>query len=319
MSADFSDIPDGFALRKRRTQRTKDKKRRAPKGECTIPPIPAKHILGTFTLDTPVSKRAVSEYVETQAREKVLHAEKLKTEHILGSDYDCWDVHTERERYWVITSPTNLYSQEFFPSLDYTLSFHVGVAARIMARQRGAPEPAQKARLTPVWRRWEEAASTFDAAEEAEDFQAVGMKCRVCLLHLIRSLAKPEMVSAGEAAPQKDNFVGWAELIANSVAPGESSARVRSHLKAIARSTWDLVGWLTHANNAVRRDAVFVLDATHSVLAAYGSAVMRRESDAPERCPKCGSYSLDVGYNPDLPRPYVWGCQKCSWESDEMR
>jgi hypothetical protein len=318
MSPDFSDIPDGFALKKKNRKPKKSRpKSRRPKSECTIP---AKHILATFTLDTPISKRAISDYVETQARgEKVLHAEKVKSEHLLGTDYVCWDVHTDKDRYWVITSPTNLYSQEYFPSLDYTLSFHVGVMLRVAARQRGAPDPAQKARLTPVWRRWEDAAATFDAAEEGEDFQAVGMKCRVCLLHLARSLQKPEMVPTGESAPQKDNFVDWADLIANSVAPGESSARVRAHLKAIAKSTWELVGWLTHANNAVRRDAIFVLDATHSTLAAFGSAIVRRESDAPERCPKCGSFSLDVGYNPELPRPYVWQCEKCDWQSDEMR
>ncbi len=67
-----------------------------------------KHILGSFTLANPTSKRAVSDYVETQAQsEKVLHAEKVKSEHILGSDHDCWDVHTNKDRYWVITSPSN--------------------------------------------------------------------------------------------------------------------------------------------------------------------------------------------------------------------
>jgi hypothetical protein len=53
-------------------------------------------------------------------------------------DYDCWDVHTNKDRYWVITCPTNLYPQKYFPSLDFTLSFHIGVSARIVAMQRGA-------------------------------------------------------------------------------------------------------------------------------------------------------------------------------------
>jgi hypothetical protein len=125
------------------------------------------------------SRLGNSDYVETQARdEKVVHAEKVKTEHILGRDYNCWDVHTDKDRYWVITSPSNLYSQHYFPSLDFTISFHIGVTARVMARSRGAPDDAQRARLTPAWRRWEQAAETLDMAEEAEDFQAVGTKCR---------------------------------------------------------------------------------------------------------------------------------------------
>src|SRR5271156_5602940 len=198
--ADVSDIEDGFALKRRREKAlTGGKKRgRAPLSEHTIPPPPAKHILGSFTLANPTSKRAVSDYVETQARgEKVLHAEKVKSEHIIGSDHNCWDVHTNKDRYWVITSPSNLYSQHHFPSLDFTLSFHVGVTARIMARSRGAPADAQKARLTPPWRRWEQAAETLDTAQEAEDFQAVGVKCRECLIQLVRSLAKLEMVPSG--------------------------------------------------------------------------------------------------------------------------
>jgi len=320
--AKLSDIEDGFTLKRRREKGRAQKKkpRRALRGEHTIPPPPAKHILASFTLANPTSKRAVSDYVETQARgEKVLHAEKVKSERILGSEHDCWDVHTEKDRYWVITSPSNLYSQRYFPSLDFTLSFHVGVTARILARSRGAPDDAQKARLTPAWRRWEQAAETLDAAEEAEDFQAVGVKCRECLIQLVRSLAKPEMVPHGEDAPQRGNFLSWSELIANTVAAGASAERIRGHLKAIAKSSWELGGWLTHANGGTRQDAVFVLDATHTVLAAFGSAVIRHESGSPERCPNCGSYNLDVGFNPESPRPYVSECEECGWQSPEMR
>jgi len=254
-----------------------------------------------------------------QAREKVLHAEKVKSEHVMGRDHDCWDIHTNKDRYWVITSPTNLYSQEYFPSLDFTLSFHIGVTARIMARSRGAPDDAQKARLTPVWRRWEQAADTLDMAEEAEDFQAVGMKCRECLIQLVRSLAKPEMVPLGQDTPQRSDFISWSELIANTVAGGASAERVRGHLKTTAKSAWELAGWLTHASGAARHDAAFVLDATHTVLSAFGRAVIRHESGSPERCPHCGSYNLDVGFNPDLPRPYVSECEECGWQSPEMR
>jgi hypothetical protein len=319
--AKLSDIEDGFSLKRRREKgRTRKKPRRPTPRDHTIPPPPAKHILGSFTLANPTSKRAVSDYVETQARgEKVAHAEKVKSEHILGTDHDCWDVHTNKDRYWVITSPSNLYSQHFFPSLDFTLSFHVGVTARIFARSRGAPDDAQKARLMPAWRRWEQAAETLDMAQEAEDFQAVGVKCRECLIQFIRSLAKPDMVPPGEVSPQRGNFLSWSELIANAVAGGPSAERIRGHLKAIAKSAWELAAWLTHANAGTRQDAVFVLDATHTVLAAFGSAVIRHESGSPERCPNCGSYKLDVGYNPELPRPYVSECEECGWQSPEMR
>ena len=44
--------------------------------------------------------------------------------------------------------------------------------------------------------------------------------------------------------------------------------------------------------------------------------MIRHESGSPERCPQCGSYAIDVGFNPDLlPRPYVSECEKCGWLS----
>jgi len=81
-------------------------------------------------------------------------------------------------------------------------------------------------------------------------------------------------------------------LIANNIAPGDRNSCVRGHLKAISRSAWDLANWLTHAGGATRPDAEIVLDATQNVIDTFGTAVMRHESGAPERCPECGSYSL---------------------------
>ena len=293
------------------------RKRKPSKAEeCVIPPPPVKHVLKSYTLFNPSNTRDISGYVEWQARgEKVQHAEKIKTEHLLGRDYECWDVHTQRDRYWVITSPTNLYSQKLFPSLDYTLSFHVGVMIRVEALQKGAPDAAQRMRLLKVWRRWEEASNALDAAEEAEEFQAVGMRCRECMIQLVRSISKPAMVPQGQELPQNSNVIAWSECVANTIAAGASAEHLRGHLKSIAKSTWQLAQWLTHASNASRWDAASVLDATQAVIAAFGRALMRYESDTPDRCPKCGSYSVAVGYNPEKAPPYISACEKCGWES----
>jgi len=285
---------------------------------CVIPPPPVKHILKSYTLLSPSNAKEISGYVEWQARgEKVQHAERMKTEHLLGRDYECWDVHTQRDRYWVITSPTNLYSQKLFPSLDYTLSFHVGVMLRVEARQKGAPDAAKSARLVAVWRRWEEASTALEAAEEAEEFQAVGMRCRECLIQLVRSVGKAEMVPEGLEVPQRSNVIGWTEHIANTVAAGTSAEHLRGHLKGMAKSTWQLAQWLTHAGNAARWDAASVLDATQAAIVAFGSAVMRYESGSPDRCPKCGSYSVSVRYNPEATRRYISACEKCDWQSHD--
>lgn len=296
----------------------KKQKKRDFKDECSVPPPLAKHILSSLTLSNPRSKKAVMDYVEIQAREKVLHAEKIKSEHVLGNDYDCWDVHTDKDRYWVITSPTNLYSHKYFPSLDYTLSFHIGVTTRMFAAERGAPSRAQKSRFTQMWRTWEQAADALDRAEEAEDYQAVGMRCRETLIQMARALAKPGMVPNGQAAPKRSDVVGWSSLVANTVAAGQHNDAVRAHLKAMAKSTWDLANWLTHASGAKRSDAIYVIDATHNVLDSFGAAMIRYESGSPERCPECGSYSVEVDFDPDLmPHPYFSSCGHCGWERQE--
>jgi hypothetical protein len=315
----MSDIEDGFRLNRRPENARQRKGSKKVKGECTIPPPPVKHILSSFTLSNPRSKKAIAEYVEIQAREKVLHTEKVKSEHVMGIDYGCWDVHTNKDRYWVITEPTNLYSHYYFPSLDYTLSFHIGIGARIMASQRGAPSPSHKSRFTPAWRRWEQAAESYDTAEEAEDFQAVGMKCRESLVQVVRSLAKPEMVPNGEETPKRADVIHWSELIANTVAKGASNDAVRAHLKAISKSAWQLANWLTHASGSTRFDASLVLDATHTVIDAFGAAVIRYESGSPERCPECGSYSIEVEFDSDLmPNPYFTVCARCGWQKPEL-
>ena len=62
--------------------------------------------------------------------------------------------------------------------------------------------------------------------------------------------------------------------------------------------------------------AASVLAATHAVIVAFGSALMRYESGSPDQCPKCGSYSVAVEYNPEASPQYVSACEKCDWESE---
>jgi len=314
-----SDIEDGFAM-KRAKDKSRNKKANKVKGECVIPPPPAKHILTSYSLSSPRRKKEIAQYVLTQASdEHVLHVERVKSEHILGRDHHVWDVHTDKDRYWVITSPTNLYSQHYFPSLDYTLSFHVGVMLRVAAAQGGAPTPSHQTRFAPYWRRWDQATESYDNAEEVEDYQAVGMKCRETLIQFAKSLAKPEMVPEGEEAPKRSDVIHWLELVANFVAKGQRNDDIRSYLKVVSKNSWQLANWLTHTGAAVREDASFVLDATHHVLSAFGSAVMRHEGNAPETCPDCGSRSIETEFDFDLmPNPYIPYCTHCGWQGQRM-
>src|SRR2546428_8649290 len=137
-------------------------------------------------------KRSIREYMAGQCRdEEIVHLEKVASERIYGEKHDVWDVHTDKGRWWVITNMTNLYSQSEFKSMDYALSFHIGLCARIGSRQQRAASEDPNARFLQTLRRWETAARAFDKADEAEEFQAVGMACRECLLVLVRE-ARPD-------------------------------------------------------------------------------------------------------------------------------
>lgn len=82
-------------------------------------------------------KRRILEYMAGQGPDdEVTHLEEVATHRILGNRYDIWDVHTDGGNWWVITSPTNLYSQEAFDSMDFALTFHIGLTTRVMAQNR---------------------------------------------------------------------------------------------------------------------------------------------------------------------------------------
>ena len=98
--------------------------------------------------------------------------------------------------------------------MDETLSFHVGLMLRMMHRQDNEPQAGveETGRLSGTWRRFEQAADAVDSAEEAEEFQAVGMRFRETLLTFISEATSKEMVSDGEEAPKAADFIHWSSI-----------------------------------------------------------------------------------------------------------
>jgi len=124
-------------------------------------------------------------------------------------------VWTSRDRWWVITRPTNLYSQTDFVSMEVAFTYHLGLGI-LLAHRNAPPEDEDEAlRMAGPWRRWQAASEELNNAVEAEDFQSVGVRCRGALLSLTKELANPAMVPAGVTAPKASDFVHWSEHIAN--------------------------------------------------------------------------------------------------------
>lgn len=160
--------------------------------ECVLPShlIPAEE-LAQYRIDSdPHSERGIAHYVEGQARdETVQHVEKIKQEIVLGDTYEIWDVITDKDRYWVLTNLTNLYTQRHFPSLDYTLTFHIGLMMRLRSRS-GHVDASDPSPFDEVIRRQDQAEHRHDSAVEAEDYQAIGMLLRESLISLVAALRR---------------------------------------------------------------------------------------------------------------------------------
>jgi hypothetical protein len=146
--------------------------------------------------------------------ETVEHLEKVYTERVMGQDHDIWDVHTDKERWWVITEPANLYAQKQFPSMDVALTFHIGLITRVRSRSESEAPEEQSEFFPMAWRKWEQAGEAFNEADEAEEFQAVGMMCRESLIAFAKEAADIIPLPEDVPKPQANNFLGWVELIA---------------------------------------------------------------------------------------------------------
>jgi hypothetical protein len=73
----------------------------------------------------------------------------------------------------------------------------------------------------------------------------------------------------------------------------------------------------THTSSAVRHDAELIVSATNHLIGSFAAALIRSESQLPDRCPKCLSYQVESGYVPELEQdpPYLLVCRVCGWEA----
>ncbi len=283
------------------------------------PPPPPADRMAQYTVDhDPHSEQDIKQYVETQARgERAKHAEKVKEEIVHRRKYEMWDVTTNKNSWWVITDPTNLYLKKDFPSLDYLLSFHIGLTTRALSQQNKrmgiGDEPTP---LHEVFRRLDQADERLESAVEAEDYQAVGVLLRETLLTLIASLRRHVKLPADTTRPQDANFVDWSRLLIGQLCPGRSNKPPRSHINASAKDTWDLVGWLVHARNADNTAATVTFHAVNTLVGYFAWLTLREKVDGTDKCPTCGSRDIRTHFDVELePEGEFETCGACGWSS----
>lgn len=285
--------------------------------ECVIHehPVPPGELNRYAVESDPHSEIDIARYMEIQAQdETVQHVEKIKREIVLGEAYDIWDVITDKDRWWVITNLTNLYSQKHFPSLDYTLSFHIGLMARLRSRS-GRVDANDPSPFDEVLRREEQASDRHDSAVEVEDYQAVGMLLREGLISLTGALRRHTEIPAEIERPQDSNFNGWTEVLMNQLCAGGSNKELRQHLKNTAKETWQLVNWLTHTRSANKTASSIAIHACQTVIGHFIQILERSRTDKTEECPVCKSHDVRTHYDASIEPDgdYYVSCGVCDW------
>ena len=267
---------------------------------------------------TQQEREHVMGYMSDQApNETVQLAQKVYSEQVHAVTHDIWDVHTDRGRWWVITNPTNLYSQEQFPNMDLALTFHVGLCLRMPRSEEHSLTELPIEPLLACWRTLEEANEALRHAEEVEDFQAVGMRCRESLITLGHVAQDLIHLPDAQARPKRSDFRAWSEIIANAILPGSTHHERRGLLKSSADNAWRFAHWLTHARVAHFNDAEAAVSSTEFTISLFTTALIRYVRGVPDHCPACGSQRLspERGVHSSDPntlyeRPI---CGKCGW------
>lgn len=189
-----------------------------------------------------------------------------------------------------------------------------------MMRLRSRSEGARSDDPSPfddVFRRQEQAKQGFDEAREAEDYQAVGMHLRECLISLIGALRRRVAIDAVVQRPQDSNFVAWSELLMDELCRGNHNKELRQYLKGTAKDTWQLVNWLTHDRSANKTASSIAIHGCDTVVGHFVQILERGKADRTEECPLCKSRQIrthfDLSIEPD--GGYYMTCAVCEWSS----
>ncbi|WP_426237392.1 hypothetical protein [Pararhizobium sp. DWP1-1-3] len=269
--------------------------------------------------ETKEERETVSDYFHGQAPDlEITFIQKIYSEHLLDHVHDVWDVHTDKDRWWVITNPTNLYSQEQFPNLDYAVTFHMGLCLRIPRNLKQHPSDRKVLPFGTVFSELEAATLALSQATNISGYQAVGMRSRETLLAFIAIAQDWFTPEDGKETPKRADFKGWSELIYDTLLSGRDQKDRRRLFKTLSKEAWDFAAWLTHAKSATWRDAEACLSTTGHIIGLASSLLILWMREVPEACPDCGSPNLnpEEGHNLEMPE-VVWErptCADCGWE-----
>lgn len=272
---------------------------------------------------TEEEKQEVIDYYLWQSPEgtEVKFAQKVYIESVIGHPHAVWDIHASDGRWWVITNPTNLYSQDQFPNMDLALTFHMGLCLRIPRNDLKPADVEQVRPFTDLMQALDECRAALAQANDAGAFRAIGVRCRENLLtyiHVVQDVCEwPD-----EDRPQRSNFNAWIDWIFDTFQPGADNRERRRLIKSALKEAWTFSNWLTHSQSGKWIDAEVAANAVSHALGMAISISVRQLRKVPDACPECGSHHLfpEEGMNDQTPeivfeRPT---CADCGWHGEAV-
>ena len=186
----------------------------------------------------------VTSYFDGQAPDlKVEFIQKVYSENLLGHCHDVWDVHTDQDRWWVITNPSNLYSQEQFPNMDLALTFHVGLCLRIPRSEKQKLSELPLEPFAQCYRYLSEASEALGQAEEVLDYQSIGMRCREALLAFAEAAQTVLPWTSTDPKPKQADLRAWADHICTVTMVGDSHKERRHLFKNQLETAWSFANF----------------------------------------------------------------------------
>jgi hypothetical protein len=262
-------------------------------------------------------------YMQSQAPDlTVQFVQKVYSENGLDVRHDVWDVHTDVDRWWIITEPMNLYAQDQFPNMDLALTFHVGLCLRIPRSERRKLSELPVEPFAESYRYIHEASDALTQACEVADYQTIGVRCREALLAFIGAAQTVIRSSTDQEPPKKADLRAWADQICSVTLPGASHEERRHLFKTLLESAWKFTNWLTHAKSSHWHDAEAAIAATENAIGLCTTSLILYIREVPEQCPACGSQRLSPQreYREDFP-DVMWErptCGKCGWTGEPI-
>jgi hypothetical protein len=267
--------------------------------------------------------KQVTEYMAGQAADLTVEfLQKIYVENVGGHAHAVWDVHTNEDRWWVITNPTNLYSQQQFPNMDYALTFHIGLCIRIPRTEKQKLSDLPIEPFAACYRVLSTARDTLLQADGIADYQGIGVKCRETLLTFVDAAQTVLPWTSTEERPQRANFKAWVDHVCTVVLPGSTHEDRRHLFKTLLDSAWKFTNWLTHSKRSHVRDAEAAIEVTESATTLSVSAIIQYLRGVPDDCPACGSQHLspERGVHTSIP-DVLWErptCDDCGWVGEPV-